>query len=545
MKKISLSLIIAILLNFILICAAFGIEHYLETGEEVNATAKRSIVCHDYTHYEATIAGKPSFIKYETREVEYDFGSTPCWVIIRYTITALQNSVAGVYDFSVEYRIYSNTFQQFRTLEFKIGIDQFPPEKAENPNPSHLAAEQSINAVISWSDGGGSTSYDVYFGTDSSPDSGEFIGNQTTTSYDPGILDYGTTYYWRIDAKNDVGTTTGDVWRFTTEELELPDISISPQNFLKYDVVKSFDAPGPSAEDLAFDGQYLWCADSLRENIYKLDTSGDIEASVDSPSTDPRGLAFDGTYLWTADGVSDKIYKLLTNGNVLNSFDSPGNAPKGLAFDGNYLWHADSLDDKIYKLDISGNVINSFGSPGYLATGLAFDGKYVWHADTHTDRIYKLNTSGAVIESFESPSLSPTGLALDGRYLWHADSYKDKIYQLEMPFVGAIIQQIFTVSNDGNADLAMDPIAVTGDNASEFEILNDSCSNQSISPQGSCTFDLVFAPKTAGEKSAQLELASNDPDTPKLTVSLNVSVGKLYPRTNYAISGIPLLLLDD
>jgi hypothetical protein len=26
-----------------------------------------------------------------------------------------------------------------------------------------------------------------------------------------------TTYYWRIDEKNETGTTTGDVWSFTTE----------------------------------------------------------------------------------------------------------------------------------------------------------------------------------------------------------------------------------------------------------------------------------------------------------------------------------------
>ena len=69
---------------------------------------------------------------------------------------------------------------------------------------------------VSWSDGGGATSYDVYFGTDSSPDSGELRGNQAGTSFDPGTLAYSTTYYWRIDAVNTAGTTTGDVWSFTT-----------------------------------------------------------------------------------------------------------------------------------------------------------------------------------------------------------------------------------------------------------------------------------------------------------------------------------------
>ncbi|HUU46143.1 MAG TPA: putative Ig domain-containing protein, partial [Acidobacteriota bacterium] len=91
-----------------------------------------------------------------------------------------------------------------------------PPSKATNPNPSHGATNRSINTNVSWSNGGGATSYRVYFGTDSTPDSTEFKGEQTGTSYDPGTLAYSTTYYWRIDAKNSAGTTTGDVWRFTT-----------------------------------------------------------------------------------------------------------------------------------------------------------------------------------------------------------------------------------------------------------------------------------------------------------------------------------------
>jgi hypothetical protein len=66
---------------------------------------------------------------------------------------------------------------------------------------------------ISWMAGRGATSHDVYFGTNDPP---QFIGNQTTTIFDPGEMDYSTTYYWRIDEVNSSGTTTGTVWSFTT-----------------------------------------------------------------------------------------------------------------------------------------------------------------------------------------------------------------------------------------------------------------------------------------------------------------------------------------
>jgi hypothetical protein len=104
-----------------------------------------------------------------------------------------------------------------------VDVDQLvvtttpPPSKATNPNPANGATTQSITTDLGWSNGGGATSYDVYFGTDPTPDETEFKGNQAGTTYDPGTLAYDTTYYWRIDAKNSGGTTTGDVWNFRTE----------------------------------------------------------------------------------------------------------------------------------------------------------------------------------------------------------------------------------------------------------------------------------------------------------------------------------------
>ena len=91
------------------------------------------------------------------------------------------------------------------------------PSKVKNPFPSHGANDQPLDIELSWLNGGGATSFNVYFGTDNTPDSGESKGNRSGTSYNPGTLSYDTTYYWRIDSKNSNGTTTGDVWHFTTE----------------------------------------------------------------------------------------------------------------------------------------------------------------------------------------------------------------------------------------------------------------------------------------------------------------------------------------
>jgi hypothetical protein len=88
-----------------------------------------------------------------------------------------------------------------------------PPAQASNPSPADTATDVSPYADLSWTAGSGATSHDVYFGT-SSPGSSQ--GNQTETTFDPGTMDPNTTYYWRIDEINTVGTTTGAVWSFTT-----------------------------------------------------------------------------------------------------------------------------------------------------------------------------------------------------------------------------------------------------------------------------------------------------------------------------------------
>jgi parallel beta-helix repeat protein len=84
---------------------------------------------------------------------------------------------------------------------------------ARYPNPYDKAAFVSINADLSWTAGRGATSHDVYFGTSNPP---PFILNQDATTFEPGTMDYITTYYWRIDEVNSAGTTTGTIWSFTT-----------------------------------------------------------------------------------------------------------------------------------------------------------------------------------------------------------------------------------------------------------------------------------------------------------------------------------------
>ncbi len=92
-----------------------------------------------------------------------------------------------------------------------------PPEKAFNPDPPDGATHVSRTPELTWTAGVGATSHDVYFGA--TPGALVFQASQSGTTFEPGAvdpLDVLTPYYWRIDEVNGNGTTTGDVWTFTT-----------------------------------------------------------------------------------------------------------------------------------------------------------------------------------------------------------------------------------------------------------------------------------------------------------------------------------------
>jgi hypothetical protein len=87
------------------------------------------------------------------------------------------------------------------------------PAQASEPHPYNSATNVDINYDLSWTAGVDAISHDVYFGTSSPP---PFIRNQTAETFEPGTMAEGTGHYWRIDEVNGWGTTTGEVWRFTS-----------------------------------------------------------------------------------------------------------------------------------------------------------------------------------------------------------------------------------------------------------------------------------------------------------------------------------------
>jgi len=94
-----------------------------------------------------------------------------------------------------------------------------PPTTPSNPSP-YNGQIVSVYTTLSWScsDPDGDTVYfDVYIGKEDPTNLKLVESNTTSKSYIPGpeILDFGTTFYWKIVAKDSKGATTeGPIWYF-------------------------------------------------------------------------------------------------------------------------------------------------------------------------------------------------------------------------------------------------------------------------------------------------------------------------------------------
>jgi hypothetical protein len=78
--------------------------------------------------------------------------------------------------------------------------------------PNGATGGISLTPVLNWNAAAGAASYDVYFGTASTP---PFVTNTTATSYSPGTLTAGATYHWQIVARNGTNTSASATWSFT------------------------------------------------------------------------------------------------------------------------------------------------------------------------------------------------------------------------------------------------------------------------------------------------------------------------------------------
>ena len=103
---------------------------------------------------------------------------------------------------------------------YKGDVWSFTTEGAvESLDPANGAVDVTQTPILTWTPGVFGASHEIYFGTDATSLELKGSGNLGSESYEPGQLEWNTTYYWRVDEANNTNADspwTGPLWSFAT-----------------------------------------------------------------------------------------------------------------------------------------------------------------------------------------------------------------------------------------------------------------------------------------------------------------------------------------
>jgi hypothetical protein len=171
-----------------------------------------------------------------------------------------------------------------------------------NPDPANGAVGITQTPILTWSPGIFGASHEVYFGTDASSLELKASGNLGSESFDPGQLEWNTTYYWRIDEANNANPDspwTGLLWSFSTA------------NFLIIDDFESYndlDEGDPDSNRI-----YLAWVDGFDNPAINGSTTGHLDPPFYEETTVHGGNKSMPIYYDNAVGKSEATLTLTSN----------------------------------------------------------------------------------------------------------------------------------------------------------------------------------------------------------------------------------------
>jgi len=180
-----------------------------------------------------------------------------------------------------------NNSNYYRDVVVEIGM-------AGRPEPEDGAVDVPRDVTLAWEASDDASSHNVYFGSSwedvNALDAGTLVGQglpRDANSIDVGQLEYGQTYYWRVDEVNgapDYTVFSGSVWSFTTEPFAYP-----VENIIATTNGVSDEGSGP---ERTIDGSGLNAADQHSTNA--------VDMWLASPGEEPLYIQYE----------FDRVYKL-------------------------------------------------------------------------------------------------------------------------------------------------------------------------------------------------------------------------------------------
>jgi sugar lactone lactonase YvrE len=319
--------------------------------------------------------------------------------------------------------------------------------------------------TLSWGATAGATSYDVYFGTSSTP---PLAVSTTSTSYPLPTLNGATTYYWAVGARNSAGANVSGTWSFTTSCA----LALNPSS--------ATVGMGASTGTVPVNGFGMcswtalsnapWITVTSGASGFAVGTVGYSVAANNGPqrvgTLTIAGQTFTVTQAMSPLASQNYLISTLAGGAVapttaLGTSVSIPVSIYGIAVDssGN-TYFASQVLNAVFKVDASGAVTRIAGAGGCCFSGdngpalsaqlnspfgVAVDASgNVYVADSYNQRVRKVDTAGVITTvagngaccaysgdggAATSAQLNhPTGLAVDGAgNLYIADSDNQRI----------------------------------------------------------------------------------------------------------------------
>jgi len=232
-------------------------------------------------------------------------------ICIGLVITILPAS--GIVNFGTDYNSQivndnnSPTLQNLKNMIGSLGRANLPPNQPTNESPANGSVDVYFNMNLSWTGGdpdGDPVTYVVFFGTNSSPPM--VSNNQSETTYDPGIMNFNTTYFWKIIAwDNQSAYNESPLWEFTTEASPPPN---NPPTF-------SGESPSNGSTDVSIDTSSVSVTiedpDGDTFN-WSIETSPDIGSNSGTGENNGTktcsisGLDYSTTYTWFVNATDEE-----------------------------------------------------------------------------------------------------------------------------------------------------------------------------------------------------------------------------------------------
>ncbi len=296
--------------------------------------------------------------------------------------------------------------------------------------PADGAAGQQTNLVLDWEDCTDTTTYTLYFGTESPPPL--LAEGLTGSSYPVSGLSGSTTYFWYVEAVASCSVTTGPESSFETTCMNFT--SQWPDNL--YGTVRS----------LTVNGTYAYMGNGFFLQVIDIsDSSNPVKVNeilLPNP-TDEGILEVRGSVLYVCDDSSGLLTFNLTDPAapvLLGSFPIPsgGSARGGMSFVGDRLYLAVEFSG-LFVLDVT-DPAHPFQLGFYAlenARDVEVSGDYVYVVDAYYGlRVLNVSDPASIYEEAMRWTYSgyAEGLELDGTHIYFADGNTGLIvYELVTP----------------------------------------------------------------------------------------------------------------